>query len=395
MAITCYFASPKMKAPPVRRVRKRPSAKAKSFFNRRGEAGSFFTAGDFAAHSPPVMEAGLGQADVARPALNRHPPGRGEPLPEAVRCYFEQRTGADLRSVRVHHDPEAIASASALRAQAYTLGENIVFNRDKYAPHTEAGRELLSHELIHVLQQRQIPSALQRVQRLPEEPEEQKEPPAPAAPQAAAAATAGQEAAAPREAGPAKAQEDAAASQAEAVAEPMSLPDFSTFGKPTTHTDFVNLVTFKGETEATFDGGVGQTKNLKAVPAKGCEGCPDSECFSVTGTLEITYHVSTTVTLPEVPSGLTPCQEKRVREAIDTKIAPHEDQHVSAFGTYNGTVKLPINYKGCKEGLADFVQAMHDKDAAAREATARAKSAALDPFHVNVDLDCEEPPPKK
>jgi hypothetical protein len=39
---------------------------------------------------------------------------------------------------------------------------------------------------------------------------------------------------------------------------------------------------------------------------------------------------------------------------------------------------------------------MHDAHAVAREAAARAQSAALDPFNVNVDLDCEdEPPPKK
>ncbi len=388
-----------MKAPPVRRIRKRPSAKARSFFRRGGDAGAFFTTSESSTSAPLITETEGGQADAVRPTLNRHLRVGGEPLPDAVRAYFEQRTGANLRSVRVHHGAEAAASASALRAQAYTFGEDIVFNKDKYAPHTEAGRELLSHELVHVLQQRQYSSELRRIQRMPEENEEQKEPPAPATPQAAGPVVDNDtppESAAPGEAGPAKAEEEAAASKAEVVAEPMSLPDFSTFGKPTTHTDFVNMVTFKGETEGTFDGGVGQTKNLKAVPAKGCEGCADSECFSVTGTLEITYHVSTTVTLPEVPAGLTPCQEKRVREAIDTKIAPHEDQHVSAFGTYNGTVKLPINYKGCKEGLADFVQAMHDKDAAAREATARAKSAALDPFHVNVDLDCEEPaPPKK
>ena len=52
----------------------------------------------------------------------------------------------------------------------------------------------------------------------------------------------------------------------------MTLPDFSTSGTPTFHTDFVNNVTFKGQTDATFDGGTGQTKNLKAVPSKGSAG---------------------------------------------------------------------------------------------------------------------------
>ena len=84
-----------------------------------------------------------------------------------------------------------------------------------------------------------------------------------------------------------------------------------------------------------------------------------------------------------------------MRDAINNKIKPHEAQHVAAFETYNGAVKLPINFTGCKADLAAHVQSIHDADAAAREATARRKSAALDPFHVNVDLDCQDEPPKK
>jgi hypothetical protein len=185
--------------------------------------------------------------------------------------------------------------------------------------------------------------------------------------------------------------EKAAASKEEKVAAPMPLPNFSVFGKPGFHADFAQNVTFSGRTDATFDGGKGHTENLKAVPATDCKGCGGGDCITATGSLVIDYHVSTTVNLPEVPSGLTPCQQKRVRDTINNVLKPHEDQHVAAFQSYIGTVRLPINYTGCKDGLQAHVQSMIDADSAARETAAKAKSAALDPFVVNVDLDCEEP----
>src|SRR5262249_11707979 len=123
--------------------------------------------------------------------------------------------------------------------------------------------------------------------------------------------------------------------------------------------------------------------------------CDGAECVTVTGSLEINYHVDTTVTLPATPADLTPCQKVRVEDAINNKIRPHESEHVKAFNTYNGTATLPIHYTGCRSGLESYVQGMHEADAAAREGAARTKSSALDPFNVFVDLDCDDPLPKK
>ncbi|HEV7240695.1 MAG TPA: DUF4157 domain-containing protein [Thermoanaerobaculia bacterium] len=58
-----------------------------------------------------------------------------------------------LAAIRVHDDAEAAESARAVTARAYTVGSHIVFNHGEYAPHTEAGRRLLAHELAHVGQQ--------------------------------------------------------------------------------------------------------------------------------------------------------------------------------------------------------------------------------------------------
>jgi len=54
----------------------------------------------------------------------------------------------------VHSNAESAKSARALNAHAYTIGSDIVFGEGQYAPETNEGRQLLSHELTHVVQQR-------------------------------------------------------------------------------------------------------------------------------------------------------------------------------------------------------------------------------------------------
>lgn len=80
-------------------------------------------------------------------------PASGAALPNELRSYFEPRFGHDFSRVRVHTDARAARSAQALGAQAYTLGNDMVLGAGQYAPHTGAGRQLLAHELAHVVQQ--------------------------------------------------------------------------------------------------------------------------------------------------------------------------------------------------------------------------------------------------
>jgi len=77
----------------------------------------------------------------------------GHPLDPATRNFVEPRFGTDFRHVRVHTGPDAAESAGQIGARAYTVGRHIVFGSGEYAPATNAGRELLTHELAHVLQQ--------------------------------------------------------------------------------------------------------------------------------------------------------------------------------------------------------------------------------------------------
>ena len=61
--------------------------------------------------------------------------------------------GFDFGRVRIHTDARAAASAQAVAARAYTVGQSIVFAPGQFAPSTDSGRELLAHELAHTAQQ--------------------------------------------------------------------------------------------------------------------------------------------------------------------------------------------------------------------------------------------------
>lgn len=88
----------------------------------------------------------------------------GSPLPTSVRKDMEQRFGQDFSQVRMHTGSTAEQSATDVNANAYTVGNNIVFNRGQFSPETSRGKHLLAHELTHVVQQSNT-SGLTKIQR--------------------------------------------------------------------------------------------------------------------------------------------------------------------------------------------------------------------------------------
>ena len=78
----------------------------------------------------------------------------GQALDPSTRAFMEPRFGRDLGDVRVHIDAQAAASARAVQAKAYTVGQDVVFAEGQFTPATTSGRELLAHELAHTVQQR-------------------------------------------------------------------------------------------------------------------------------------------------------------------------------------------------------------------------------------------------
>ena len=79
--------------------------------------------------------------------------GGGSPLPATTRAFFEPRFGADFSQVRVHMDSHAASTANSIQAKAFTVGTNIAFGPGQYAPESGEGKQLLAHELTHVVQQ--------------------------------------------------------------------------------------------------------------------------------------------------------------------------------------------------------------------------------------------------
>jgi hypothetical protein len=84
----------------------------------------------------------------------------GQSLDAPVRAFMEGRFGHDFSHVRIHADSRAAEATNAVGALAYTTGHQIVFGAGQYNPGTVAGKELLAHELTHVVQQRAHVSGL-------------------------------------------------------------------------------------------------------------------------------------------------------------------------------------------------------------------------------------------
>lgn len=90
---------------------------------------------------------------VAPPVVHDVLNSSGQALDPAVRAFMEPRFGQDFSKVRVHTSGQAAASAGAVNAKAYTVGQNIVFGAGRFAPDTQEGKRLIAHELTHVVQQ--------------------------------------------------------------------------------------------------------------------------------------------------------------------------------------------------------------------------------------------------
>ena len=85
----------------------------------------------------------------------------GQRLSPETRAYFEPRFGTTFTETRVHDSPAAHHLASSLGARAFTTGKDVFFGAGEYRPDTTAGRQLLAHELTHVVQQRGHTGGLQ------------------------------------------------------------------------------------------------------------------------------------------------------------------------------------------------------------------------------------------
>jgi Domain of unknown function (DUF4157) len=133
---------------------------------------------DSASNLPGLMlnlQSTIGNAAVTRlvqggalaPVMRWHEPGLASPdhdggfaaggaggrrLPPETAAAMGAYFGADFSGVRVHTDAHADSLSRSIEATAFTLGNDIFFSNGSYAPDQPQGRELLAHELTHVVQ---------------------------------------------------------------------------------------------------------------------------------------------------------------------------------------------------------------------------------------------------
>jgi uncharacterized protein DUF4157 len=109
------------------------------------------------------------QSSPQSPARNTAPPDTraavhaashgGTPMPKDLLSYFQPRFGHDFSKARLHTGSEAADGARSIQARAYTTGRDIVFGAGQYTPDTVSGKQLLAHELTHVVQQDRTPGS--------------------------------------------------------------------------------------------------------------------------------------------------------------------------------------------------------------------------------------------
>jgi hypothetical protein len=79
--------------------------------------------------------------------------GGGQPLDSALQKQMGDAMGHDFSGVQVHASSESDELNQQLSAKAFTTGQDIFFRQGMYNPTSSDGRELIAHELTHVVQQ--------------------------------------------------------------------------------------------------------------------------------------------------------------------------------------------------------------------------------------------------
>jgi Domain of unknown function (DUF4157) len=82
-----------------------------------------------------------------------HSKGGGRQLSGETRSEMESKFGVSFGGVRVHTGPQAVQLSRSVNAEAFTHGQDIFMNKDRFEPGTKPGKQLLAHELTHVVQQ--------------------------------------------------------------------------------------------------------------------------------------------------------------------------------------------------------------------------------------------------
>jgi hypothetical protein len=162
----------------------------------------------------------------------------------------------------------------------------------------------------------------------------------------------------------------------------------------------VRYVSVAGLTTANFAASTGassfkttsKTKRPKDPPKEG--ETPEPDVWDVKGKLTMTYTLpKATIAYTYTPdrSEMTACERTAVDAYVKSTLAPHEDQHVAAFATFNGTETIDKAFDGLvgteaeiNTELTSLVSTAAAEAVAARQQMAQDASDILDPFNVEI-----------
>jgi len=79
--------------------------------------------------------------------------GGGNSIDSSTKNFMENQFGSDFSNVNIHTNNTAAHLNNQINARAFTVSNDIFFNKGEYQPNSNKGKHLLAHELTHVVQQ--------------------------------------------------------------------------------------------------------------------------------------------------------------------------------------------------------------------------------------------------
>jgi len=103
-------------------------------------------------HRKSQLSTGLAASNETANEINT---SIGRPLDESIKSFMGPRFGYNFSDVQIHDDSQANQLTDSVNARAFTVGNNIFLGRNE----STSDKELMAHELTHVIQQGNTKSA--------------------------------------------------------------------------------------------------------------------------------------------------------------------------------------------------------------------------------------------
>ena len=118
--------------------------------------------------SPGTVTGGMAATPHLETAIKQEQ-GHGQSISEDIREPLEQSFGADFSGVRIHTNDQSDQLNRSIQSRAFTTGQDIFFKQGAYQPGSRQGKELIAHELTHVVQQNSTNTLQTKIQRTKED----------------------------------------------------------------------------------------------------------------------------------------------------------------------------------------------------------------------------------